>query len=167
MSQGNKRNRQSSKIFKKSFGSTFHPAPRSCAADGHRHGSFLSSASGSALNHWVRLPAGPEKAAKQSAGGARSNPHTHLAPLHLFRHSVTSVTGNSERFLETNAKPLAPPGFSLAMGAMRSSINVCQKIVKTKYYPNCSNMRNWVPCLPARASSLSAGKKCHRHFTFF
>ena len=53
------------------------------------------------------------------------------------------------------------------MGAMRSSISACQKIVKTKYYPNCLNLRNCVSCLPARASSLSAGKKCHRHFTFF
>ena len=27
---------------------------------------------GSTLNYWVQLPAGPEKAAKQGAGGARS-----------------------------------------------------------------------------------------------
>ena len=93
---------------------------------------------------------------RNRARAAHEAIHTHLAPL--FRHSVTSVTSNSESFSKTNAKPLAPPSSTLPMGAMRSSINACQKIVKTKYYPNCLNLRNCVSCLPARASSLSAGK---------
>ena len=95
--------------------------------------------------------------------------HTHLAPLHLFRHSVTSVTSNSESFSETNAKPLAPPSSAVLWVPMRSSSNVCQKIVKTKYYPNCLNLRNCLSCLPARASSLSVGKNITNisRFPFF
>ena len=55
------------------------------------------------------------------------------------------------------------------MGAMRPSINACQKIVKTKYYPNCLNLRSCLSCLPARASSLSVGKNITNisRFPFF
>ena len=61
------------------------------------------------------------------------------------------------------------PCSTFPMGAMRSSINVCQKIVKTVHCPNRLNLRNCVSCLPARASSLSAGKNITNisRFPFF
>ena len=49
---------------------------------------------GSTLNYWVRLPAGPEKAAKQSAGGARST----NARDNIFHLSL--LVTNSKKILQ-------------------------------------------------------------------
>ena len=46
---------------------------------------FHICASGS-LNHWVRLPARPKKAAKQSAGGARGTKRCDIEFLDRFCH---------------------------------------------------------------------------------
>ena len=110
----------------------------------------------------------PEKAAKQSAGGARSNPHTcgTPSPFPSQRHKRHKQFWE---FFKNECKAPRAPKFCRPMGAMRSSINACQKIVKTKYYPNCLNLRNCLSCLPARASSLSVGKNITNisRFPFF
>jgi len=85
--------------------------------------------------------------------------HTHLAPFTFpFRHKRHRRHKQFWEFFRNECKAPRAPKFCRAMGAMRPSINACQKIVKIKYYPNCLNLRNCLSCLPARASSLSVGK---------
>ena len=55
---------------------------------------------GSTLNYWVRLPAGPEKAAKQSAGGARGTKRCDIEFLDRFCHKCHRCNRDcSKKFL--------------------------------------------------------------------
>ena len=52
---------------------------------------------GSTLNYWVRLPAGPEKAAKQSAGGARGTKRCDIEFLHRICHKCHRCNKNCSK----------------------------------------------------------------------
>ena len=65
------------------FSWTFRQCSQQC--DHSVRSIFHIRASGS-LNHWVRLPARPKKAAKQSAGGARGTKRCDIEFLDRFCH---------------------------------------------------------------------------------
>ena len=65
------------------FSWTFRQCSQQC--DHSVRSIFHICASGS-LNHWVRLPARPKKAAKQSAGGARGTKRCDIEFLDRFCH---------------------------------------------------------------------------------
>ena len=76
------------------FSWTFRQCSQQC--DHSVRSIFHICASGS-LNHWVRLPARPKKAAKQSAGGARGTKRCDIEFLDRFCHKCHRCNKNCSK----------------------------------------------------------------------